>query len=126
MKIGYYDTDPMGGMIPSITKLEEEKILYKKINFGNLNSKQELDLLIMNLNGIVFLPKESLNDIYLKIKDIAESNPNEKVLIRVPGEGWIRRMNKEVGIRENIKYITGNNISRLTRTLEEIKNDSSY
>jgi hypothetical protein len=126
MKVGFYDTDPVGGMIPNITKLGEEKIPYRKINLNNLNSKQELDLLIMNLDGIVFLPKESLKDIYLKIKNIVESNPNEKVLIRVPGEDWIRRMDKEVGIKENIEYVTGVDMSRLTKILGEIKNDSSY
>ena len=123
MKIGFYDTDPAGGMIPMIIKLKEEKIPHEQISYlYNLNPTKKLDLLIVNSLGLPHFPKEYLKNYCKNMKKVVESNPNTKFLIMVPGEEWwITRMNKEVGIQKNIDYVTDGDISKLTKLLEENK-----
>ena len=118
MKIGFYDTDAAGGMIPMIIKLKEEKIPFEEIYDDNLNLVKELDLLIINYLALPHLPKEFLKRKCAGIKKVIESNLNTKFLIMVPGEEWwIPRMNKELGIQKNTDYITDGDISKLTEII---------
>lgn len=117
MKIGFYDTDPAGGMIPMIIELEENNIPFKQIGIDNLTSVKGLDLLIINYLSLPHLHKEYLERSCSNIKKLVESNPNTRFLIMVPGEEWIGRMNRDVGTQENVDYIPGADTSKLTELL---------
>ena len=119
MKIGFYDTDPAGGMIPMIIKLEEENIPFEKINWNNLNSMENLDLLIINYLGLPHFPKKVLKDYCENIKKAVELNSNTEFLIMVPGQEWAMGMDRRLGIHKNIDYVTNGDISKLTKLLEK-------
>ena len=119
IKIGFYDSDPAGGITPMIIKLKEENIPFEKIDY-TLNSIKNLDLVIIDYTALPHLPKNILNYSCNKIKNAVESNVNTNFLIMVPGaEWWIPGMNRRLGIHKNIDYVTGEDISKLTRLLED-------
>lgn len=119
MKIGFYDTDPAGGMIPMIIKLKEENIPFEEIYFNNLKSVKKLDVLIINSLALPHLPKEFLKNYCENIKKVVESYRNTKFLIMVPGQEWAMGMNRRLGIHKNIDYVTDGDLSKLTKLLEQ-------
>ena len=122
MKIGFYDTDSAGGIIPMILKLKEEEIPFKEIYSDDLKSAGELDLLIINSLSLPHLHKEFLERYCRNIKRVVESNPNTRFLIMVPGEDWWpRRMNEDGGIQKNVDYVTDDDFSKLIELLGEGK-----
>lgn len=125
MKIGFYDTDVAGGMIPMIIKLVQENIPFRKINYNTLKSVKELDLLIMNLSGLSYShhysPKKWLEDYYKDIKKVIKSNSNTKFLMMILGEEHLKGMNERLGTHKNVDYVFGSDVSKLTRFLEETK-----
>ena len=122
MKIGFYDMDAAGGMIPMIIKLEEENIPFKQIYFDKLKSVKKLDLLIINYLGLPHFPREFLKKHCMNMKKVVESNPNTKFLMMIPGQDWWPiTMNKELGIHKNVNYVTDTSVSKLAELLEEIR-----
>jgi len=121
IKIGFYDSDPAGGITPMIIKLKEENIPFEKVD-STLNLIKNLDLVIIDYTALPHLPKNILNSSCDNLKKMVESNVNTKFLIMVPGaEWWVPRMNKMLGIHKNIDYVTGGDTSKLTSLLETNK-----
>lgn len=119
MKIGFYDTDPAGGMTPMALKLKEENISFDTIYNKDLESIKDLDLLVMDYTALPHLPKLILKDHDKRIKNMVELNKNTEFLIMIPGENWIFELNKRIGLQKNIEYVIGEDLSKLTKFLEK-------
>lgn len=123
MKIGFYDTDPAGGMTPMIIELKERGISFEQRYFDNLKSTKGFNIFIIDSTGLPHYQKKVLENYCKEVRNLVESNCNTKFLIQIPGEEWIMGMNKRWGVHENIEYVTDGegDVSKLIELLGESK-----